>query len=112
VGRVVPGVECKIGKRGLTRGPHIMKGYFNKPEERKRPSTPTAGSTPATSGEVDEDGFLMITDRKKKSSSAQRRNIAPAPIQGHLEGALRLAAGRHRRPPGTCRASSCRTSTS
>ena len=83
MGKPVAGVEVKIAADGeiLTRGPNVMKGYYNNPRRPPRRSTPTAGSTPATSARS-RDGFLAITDRKKDIIvTAGGKNIAPQPIE-------------------------------
>ena len=81
-------VEVRIADDGeiLTRGPHIMKGYFNKPRGDGGSHRPrTAGSTPATSGEI-HDGFLSITDRKKDLIVlAGGKKAAPQPIENALK---------------------------
>jgi len=88
VGRVVPGVECKIAPDGeiLTRGPHIMKGYYNKPKETADAIDSEGWFHTGDIGILDADGFLAITDRKKEILvNSNGKNIAPAPIESFLK---------------------------
>ncbi len=88
VGKIVPGVECRIAPDGeiLTRGPHIMKGYFNKPKETAEAIDADGWFRTGDIGRIDEDGFLMITDRKKEILvNSNGKNVAPAPIEGFLK---------------------------
>ncbi|SDZ08382.1 long-chain acyl-CoA synthetase [Micromonospora pattaloongensis] len=85
VGQPLGDLECRIDSDGeiLLRGAPVMRGYHNLPEETANAFTEDGFFRTGDIGELDADGFLKITDRKKdlvKTSGG--KYIAPSHIEG------------------------------
>jgi len=87
VGRLLANVEVRIAEDSeiLVRGPSVFRAYWNRPEETKN-AFENGWFKTGDIGQIDEDGFLSVTDRKKdllKTSGG--KFIAPQPIENSLK---------------------------
>ncbi|WP_296603747.1 AMP-binding protein [Nocardioides sp.] len=88
VGPALPGAEVKIGEGDevLLRGPHIMAGYHNLPEETAKTLTEDGWLHTGDKGSIDADGFLTITGRiKDLFKTSGGKYVAPSAIESKFK---------------------------
>jgi long-chain acyl-CoA synthetase len=88
VGRPIQHVQVKVADDGeiLVKGACVMQGYYGKPEETRAVFKPDGWLCTGDIGRLDENGFLIITDRKKELlKTAGGKFVAPAPIENSLK---------------------------
>lgn len=103
VGRAIKDVEIKLAEDGelLSRGPHIMKGYFNLPEQTAQAIDADGWFHTGDIAEIDADGRIRIVDRKKEIIvMSNGKNVAPQPIENALKSSnlieMAMCIGDHR----------------
>ncbi len=87
VGRIIEGVEVKIAEDGeiMCKGPNVMQGYYKDPDKTAEVMTDNYFHT-GDIGEVDSEGFLKITDRKKEMfKTSGGKYVAPQLIENEMK---------------------------
>ncbi|MCC5915313.1 MAG: long-chain fatty acid--CoA ligase [Balneolaceae bacterium] len=88
-GKPLRDIEVKIAedKEILTRGPHVMKGYYKNEEKTREVMTEDGWFMTGDIGKIDEDGFLYITDRKKSMFKLSTgKYVAPQNVENVISG--------------------------
>ena len=88
VGRVLKNVEVKIAEDGeiLTKGPNLMKGYYKEEDKTKEAINEDGFFHTGDIGELDSEGFLKITDRKKEMfKTSGGKYVAPQLIENQMK---------------------------
>src|SRR6266481_2531923 len=94
VGKPVENVQVKIAEDGevLVKGPTVFKGYWNMPQETRAAFSADGWFQTGDIGQLDGDGFLQITDRKKELiKTSGGKFIAPQPIENALKNNVLIA---------------------
>ncbi len=88
VGKALENLQCRFAEDGEleVRGPSIFKGYWKKEKETAEVFTPDGWFKTGDIGNIDQDGFLSITDRKKELlKTSGGKLIAPQSIENKLK---------------------------
>ncbi|MFD0975203.1 AMP-dependent synthetase/ligase [Salinimicrobium gaetbulicola] len=88
VGRVLSDVDVKIAEDGeiLCKGPNVMKGYYKDPIKTSEAINSDGYFHTGDIGELDKDGFLKITDRKKEMfKTSGGKYVAPQLIENQMK---------------------------
>ena len=103
VGPALPGIEVRIGEDGeiLTRGPHVMLGYYQNEAATRHVVEPDGWLHTGDLGSMDADGCVTITGRRKEILVLSNgKNVACAPLEhalecsGYIQQALVVGDGR------------------
>lgn len=87
VGKVMPGVQVKIGKNNeiMVKGKTVMKGYYKKPEETAKVMTSDGWFKTGDAGKINPDGALVLTERiKDLFKTSNGKYIAPQAIESKV----------------------------
>jgi len=88
VGMPISHVQVRIADDGeiQVKGPCVMQGYFHKPDQSREVLSSDGWFSTGDIGRLEQDGYLIITDRKKELlKTAAGKFVAPAPIENLLK---------------------------
>ncbi len=94
VGPILPNIELKLAEDGelLVRGPSVFSGYWQKPVANRECFDAGGWFRTGDIADIDADGFLFITDRKKELlKTSGGKLVAPQPIENKLKNSVLVA---------------------